>query len=438
MSGMAEVLLDSTGRLLGLSIVPTQRVSADGEAAPEAAPEVESEAGPVDWGRLFEAAGLDPAGFEPADPEWVPEHFADERLAWTESAPADSAAALRVEAASFAGRPVHFAVLGPWSRADRMLSPAQSRADVIVEAVLVLAIVGMFGGGCWLAIRNVRLGIGDRVGARRLGVFVLLVSAAIWMLTVNHATDTADEINMLMDALSAFLFGAVLFASFYLALEPFVRKLMPDRIVSWTRLLTGRFRDPLVGRDVLFGGALFGTFVVLQSALRLATEALGHPIPQLTDPDWDALLGTNFALGVALARFTTAIFNALFFLLFFIFVRKLARSVPAAVVVYVAIFAAIGWISSSGETDSRILNTVGIGIVGLLFVFAFLRFGLLSFLVMFFGNQIVSAFPMTLDNSRWFSGTGIFGMAVLVAVGVYGLWASAPGWASRAPGDERI
>jgi serine/threonine-protein kinase len=39
----------------------------------------------------------------------------------------------------------------------------------------------------------------------------------------------------------------------YIALEPYVRRRWPATLVSWSRLLAGRFRDPLVGRDVLVG-----------------------------------------------------------------------------------------------------------------------------------------------------------------------------------------
>ena len=41
----------------------------------------------------------------------------------------------------------------------------------------------------------------------------------------------------------------------YLALEPFVRRRWPEAMISWTRLLGGRFADPLVARDILIGCA---------------------------------------------------------------------------------------------------------------------------------------------------------------------------------------
>src|SRR5262249_29489684 len=40
---------------------------------------------------------------------------------------------------------------------------------------------------------------------------------------------------------------------FYLALEPYVRRYWKESLISWSRLLLGGFRDPLVGRDILVG-----------------------------------------------------------------------------------------------------------------------------------------------------------------------------------------
>ncbi len=39
----------------------------------------------------------------------------------------------------------------------------------------------------------------------------------------------------------------------YIALEPYVRRNWPQTIISWTRLVSGRLRDPLVGRDIVSG-----------------------------------------------------------------------------------------------------------------------------------------------------------------------------------------
>ena len=48
---------------------------------------------------------------------------------------------------------------------------------------------------------------------------------------------------------SALMMGfndAVRYWLYYLALEPYVRRLWPQALISWSRVLAGRVRDPLV------------------------------------------------------------------------------------------------------------------------------------------------------------------------------------------------
>ena len=50
-------------------------------------------------------------------------------------------------------------------------------------------------------------------------------------------------------------------------------------MISWNRLLAGRFRDPMVGRDLLIGG-LFGVFLTLMLQLGVVLPPFfGRPSP---------------------------------------------------------------------------------------------------------------------------------------------------------------
>jgi serine/threonine-protein kinase len=66
-------------------------------------PQVETPTAPgsFDWSKLFQAAGLDMAHFETAEPQWTPAANWDQRAAWT-------AGSMRVEAAAWRARPVSF------------------------------------------------------------------------------------------------------------------------------------------------------------------------------------------------------------------------------------------------------------------------------------------------------------------------------------------
>src|SRR5712691_2614762 len=88
---------------------------------------------------------------------------------------------------------------------------------------------------------------------------------------------------MLGKALAFSLFLAAFVWLTYMALEPFARRRWPDLLISWTRLLSGRLRDPLVGRDILIG-ILAGASVALvffmqQSVPAFANLSAMTPIP---------------------------------------------------------------------------------------------------------------------------------------------------------------
>ena len=76
------------------------------------------------------------------------------------------------------------------------------------------------------------------------------------------------------DLLKWTLLLAALLSLLYLALEPEIRRRRPRAAVAWARLLRGGIRDPLVGRELLFGIAsgavLTGLWAVEQwTVLRL-------------------------------------------------------------------------------------------------------------------------------------------------------------------------
>src|SRR5580704_17531576 len=114
-SGMAQITLDLTGRLLRFSAVPPQV-----DPSPPAAHE-------PDPAPLFAAAGLDLKLFQPAAPQWTPLAATDFRAAWTGVFPNSPSNAIRVEAAWWRGRPVYFQIIGPWTFPSRMPSKKSGR-----------------------------------------------------------------------------------------------------------------------------------------------------------------------------------------------------------------------------------------------------------------------------------------------------------------------
>ncbi|HYE66715.1 MAG TPA: serine/threonine-protein kinase, partial [Pyrinomonadaceae bacterium] len=109
MSGMTGVRLDMRGRLLHFYRVPSQ---VEGSEAQEASQ-------PADWSILFNEAGLEMMSFKPAESKWAPLYTNDERAAWEGVYPENPQIPIRIEAASYRGKPVYFEIVNPWDRPAR-------------------------------------------------------------------------------------------------------------------------------------------------------------------------------------------------------------------------------------------------------------------------------------------------------------------------------
>ena len=127
-----------------------------------------------------------------------------------------------------------------------------------------------------MARRNLRLGRGDRRGAFRVSAFLFAVGSRGFCSGASRP-DLEGEFDMLLEAIGEGSLAALVWL-IYVALEPIVRRRWPDLLISWTRLLSGRFRDPLVGRDLLAGlllGSAWTLAFVLSERLALLVQSAG-------------------------------------------------------------------------------------------------------------------------------------------------------------------
>lgn len=284
-SGMITVELDHEGRLTRFEAMPPERLPpAETQRTPAAktpapfTPELRplSARLAADWSGLFAMAGLNITEFHETEPLWTSLAAADTRIAWTGKWPG-SGYDLRVEAAALRGKPVSFRLIGPWTKPQRM--PDQSgggeRAAMIILGVLG---IGSCAGSAYLARRHLRQGRGDFRGALRLSVWIWAVLMALWICQ-NHFTASIGTFGMFAIALATATFYGVFVWTLYIALEPFVRRQWPQTLISWTAALSGRVRDRVVGRDVLFGGVI----VVLVLRLVAVWTAPGVATPDPGD-----------------------------------------------------------------------------------------------------------------------------------------------------------
>jgi hypothetical protein len=394
-SGMIGVELDPLGRLIRFEAVPSS-----GPQAPSTTP---------DWSILLAEAGVDAAAFSPAQPQWLPPSYADARAAWVESRPERADRPLSVEAAAVGGRPVFFELAGPWSRPPRMARPAELMGVGRDFPLLFLGILVV--GGALIARRNLRLNRSDRRGAMRLAAFVFACSMITWAFLARHVASDSELALLLLGA-SVALFLAGVCWLFYVALEPLIRRRWPDSLIAWTRLLSGRLSDPLVGR-VLLAGALLGVFEAVASEVLLLVRRAFDATPPIPPLPWDATLVGPRAVAAHLFNPAVAMFFALAQAMVFFLLRAVLRKEWLAAAAFVLIQAVPAFVSGGLISGAVVLVAAAAEI------FVFLRFGLLAWVFAnYFGHML--QFPLTTDSSAWYAGTSLLVLVVLAAIAVYG------------------
>jgi Protein kinase domain len=402
-SGMVTVNLDPSGRLRSFRALPPEL---DESASSESK---------IDWEPLFREADLDLRRFAPTPPRWVPATPYDSRAEWEGTSARHPETPLHVTAAGYRGKLVYFAIAGPWERPFRREMPFRTMGPIL-GTVMNIVVFTLLAAAVVLARRNLRLGRGDRRGALRIATYVFLASMFAWLLRAHHVPDVPREGSLVSTGLGGSLFGAVFVWLSYVALEPYVRRRWPELLISWNRLLTGRLRDPLVGRDILVGtllGATNAMLLHLSNALPAWIDAPGMtPVP----PSELMMRGTREAAGFFIARQNDAVFAAvgitfLFFLASSIFRRrKWLGAIPLGLLFFL--------LNVSGENLA--IEIPFAVLIATILVFVVLRFGLLAVAVAGLVGTLLRLSPITLDFSRWYAGRSLFALAIVAALALIG------------------
>ena len=417
LSGMINLGLDPQGRLTYFQAIPPQKQPLQEEETKKEA--AAAEAAPFDWNILFTAAGLDSSKLQPAQPAWNSLAASDVRMAWTGSWPGTTRP-LRVEAAAFQGKPVFFSLIGEWTKPPRMKSTEKKSVGERAEKIISLVVVcTLLVGSVLLARKNYRQGRGDRAGALRLAAVMFLLDMGLWLCRC-HFTTINDTFRLFGIAASTALFTAGLTWTLYLAVEPWVRRHWPRTIISWSRLLSGQGRDPLVGRDILFGVTL-GVVWILIFQLRYIPMMRMGAAPALFSTD--ALMGGRTALGAWLHQWPQSIQTTLVFFFLLFGLKVLLRKEWIAAIVLVVIFAVPRGLSSTFmavEIPAQIL-------VYAIAVLIVLRFGFIPLVCAVFTINLLGSVPFSADLSAWYMTTSILALLSVVALAGWGFYHSLGG-----------
>jgi serine/threonine-protein kinase len=414
-TNMTSVILDSEGRLVEFHAVPPELEEPLAGSPPRA-----------DWTPVFQLADLQPAAFQSVQPLWTPRGYSDERSAWEGPMPGWPEQKLRIEAAAYRGRIVFFQAVSPWTEPERMRETATPPGQRWVETIIGTAVLAVLAGALFVARHNLRKGRGDRRGASRLSGVVLVAIFLTWVVGATHIPDIDVELGRIFIATGWALFCGGALWVLYLALEPYVRRFWPATLISWSRLVAGKFIDPQVGRDVLIGVLLAAATLLLGRLDFHIRPLLGYPALPPAVPQLFVLESTRLTLAVIGSASFNAAFNALWIVFALVAINLIVRRVWITALIMVA-FLMLTEVSSMAEAPPVWIGfTTSLMTISAL-VYVLLRFGLLATFTFFATSFILGRIAVTLDPGKWFFSTSMTMLLLVGGLAVYGFYSSRGG-----------
>ncbi len=334
-------------------------------------------------------AGLDQTKFEPSEPNRRPPFDVDERTAWKGTLADWADIPIRIEAASFEGKPVYFQVVYPWEDAPQQASATNTRWQPILLNVITTI---LFIGIIVLVWHNIKNGRADLRGTAKFGLFFMVLGIVLNLFNFDHFFTSIQEFNVLTEILRRNLFVSLFLGLVYCAFEPFVRRWWSEYLISWSRLLAGDFRDPMVGRDILIGGVgacvvhLF--FLIIGSAWQSSSgENRGINIllfyggaDSFPDAIADVFVVLSFVVPIGLG------FMGSFLLVYFVTRNKMATFILSGIV-----FTAY-WVIDAGVA-ARLVMVFSVSVSMIIFN----RFGIVAFIACWYFSLSFSVLLLSFD-----------------------------------------
>ena len=240
--------------------------------------------------------------------------------------------------------PVFFSTTGPWTVSSR--DPGTRREPSAFERAISfissLVMPGLMLVSAMLARRNVKLGRGDRRGAFRAAAAVFFLILLAWLLGDRHVGSVDAELERFFTRSASRSSTPACCGSSYLGLEPYVRRVSPDSLIGWTRLVAGGWRDPRVGRDIMIGSATGLLMTVVFALHNLVPPLFGQaePMPVITSPA--SVMSVRFALAAIVNNLQNALTSGMLGIGGFVAFRILTRRRWAAALMATVVFAARG------------------------------------------------------------------------------------------------
>jgi serine/threonine-protein kinase len=299
----------------------------------------------------------------------------------------------------------------PWSRPNSEGGTASAGVrftDIYQDVLVVLSILFAI----LFARRNWKLGRVDRKGAARVAAARFLVALLAWFGAV-HLVPTGGLFNLVSLGVSDWLFSAAIIYLLYFALEPSLRARWPHSLVTWNRIIAGRWLDPQVGAHILIGAAVG---CILLEMLAIPSFWLG-PRDTLQAPGSVLFIeGVREWIGGHAARMGQAITVGMSFFFALSFIRTLARRDWIAAIVASVLGV---WIEGGIFRSANWQITVAVLLVIYFAIFmVMLRFGLVATVTALFFVNSFNAIVLGYDWTAWYAPYGIATLAMLLTIAI--------------------
>jgi hypothetical protein len=410
------VALDSTGRLLGLAVPPEMTGPAT---------ELPDE---IDWSPLFDRAQLDPENATQVHPSVAPTVYCDTVIAWQFDRSAEGPDPLTVLTGAFGGHLTYFEYVGLRNDMEPNHASWKEPADLSVFVWMAVTILLVL-----LAVRNAKAGRADHRNAVKCALFVggLYAILEIVAITVG-GSNPADRIVALTNgrAVGHILQHGIEGWVYYLAIEPYVRRVWPRMLIGLMRVFSGRWRDPAVGREVLIGlevGCVLALTVKSVEAFdwRLATGNSAHLVNPLS---LRTILSPAHFLSNRAHVIAWAVLDGISYAGLVVLIRVLVRHALVSLVFGVAVltYLSFGWLydfTSGTYSDlAMFIQAAGFGVCSF---WLLTRVGVLSGMV--FDFVVLSSGFFGLAFDAWSTPYLLSWLAMLLVLVAYGFWVSLAG-----------
>ncbi len=394
--GMVDLNLDAKGRLRNFDAVPYPDRLAE----------------PVKLETVFAAAGLNLALFNEVESNFTPRNHFDERHEYRGQHPDLQGTELTVRIATYLGQVTHVLVRGPWD-AKPQSQPAQqteSTFDIVRDILGIVVLAAGLVFAPLLALRNWKRGRADRKGALRVAIARFAVGLGYWAATV-HGTPKPAMLGQFIAAVQQELLPAGMLWVLYLALEPALRAKWPHSIVTWNRVLAGKWNDPKVAAHVLIGCA---AGCALWAAFTLRIFLLVDVDGPTMGGSLIAVEGTRGLVAAIFSRLKECLTLGLIGFFFLFGARTLLRRDWLAATVGAFLLPLIE--GSVVDASNRLPIFAVYVLVYAAILFIMLRFGVIATMSTMFFLNLVSVSSMGLNLAAWWAPNGLLAIALLLLI----------------------